>query len=87
MDDVIRRRAMIDWCNEQYENMPDSDRWLIEKFTDAIEQIPSVEPKRGHWEHVYKAGYRCSECKAYLKVDFLANYCPNCGAEMRGDAE
>lgn len=28
-------------------------------------------------------GYRCSEC--HLTYDFDTNYCPNCGADMRGD--
>lgn len=33
---------------------------------------------------VYSAGYRCSVCgKDYFKVDRM-NYCPNCGARMKG---
>ena len=33
---------------------------------------------------VYSAGYRCSVCgKDYFKVDRI-NYCPNCGAKMKG---
>ena len=58
---------------------------------DLIE-APSIElePKRGEWMpiieanefgEVYQAGIYCSECGETLGCE--ANFCPNCGADMR----
>ena len=53
--------------------------------------IPDVQPKRGKWLHDRKTQWKCSECGNFLDFDGLncgrgsAFYCPNCGADMRGD--
>ena len=41
----------------------------------------------GEWESFPSLGnkYRCSHCKA--KVESRTNFCPNCGAHMKGGAE
>ena len=63
----------------------------FEKIWHEIEILPSAEPeqKTGKWiledDSVY---VHCSECNFYaiaLSADTLYNYCPNCGAYMRGD--
>lgn len=47
------------------------------------------EPKTGHWfawkleDDVWRT--TCSECGEETRT--LWNYCPHCGADMRGDAE
>ena len=65
---------------------------------DAIKAVNSLAPaeperKRGEWiydtERVAGDGwtyrqYHCSECK-FQELGGLANFCPNCGADMRGD--
>ena len=52
------------------------------------------EQKRGKWieDRLVSTGggtygvRRCSECEAYYQdVGYGYNYCPNCGADMRGD--
>ena len=50
------------------------------------------EERKGRWEERYMpngeyadsfiAGYRCSNCNTTW--DCASNYCPNCGADMRG---
>ena len=57
---------------------------------DVIEQLPSAQPKRGKWEitNLGAVGVfdSCSECKRVVKHKApFYNYCPNCGADMRGD--
>ena len=34
-----------------------------------------------------KVGYRCSECNTTWDTPTKPNYCPNCGARMKGGAE
>ena len=66
---------------------------------ELIRSIPvaDVQPvKRGHWEKDEKGQFHhCSECEAetFRDVDswgldygeYLSDFCPCCGADMRGD--
>ena len=55
---------------------------------DVVKRLPPIQPKRGKW--IYKTdlitvptGYwECSECKEG-RLLYEANFCPNCGAEMK----
>lgn len=77
-DCIIHERITgeyYDGLNEQYAHCP-----LI---------MPSAEPKRGKWEitnlGAVGAFDSCSECKRVVKHKApFYNYCPNCGADMRG---
>lgn len=61
---------------------------------DVIKQLPPIQPKRGKWERHYSRPnvyadlfWHCSEC-GYRSSDNWAdkfNFCPHCGADMRGD--
>ena len=89
MDDLIRRQDAIravttrDGCG---------------RCEKVIKSIPSAQ-KKGHWKGErlkYPSGlitfiYRCSECgyeerHAYEDTK-PSNYCPTCGAYMRGDTD
>lgn len=54
---------------------------------DAIlRKVPAAdvrEVNRAKWREGVYAGYRCSLCKTTW--DAPTNFCPNCGAEMRGE--
>lgn len=47
--------------------------------------------KRGHWEEISEYGgwgetfYKCSVCGETEYIN--TKYCPNCGADLRGDPE
>lgn len=40
--------------------------------------VPSSDMTTGN-------AYKCSECNKMRFGSFMPNYCPNCGADMRGD--
>lgn len=59
-----------------------------------ILDAPTIEPerKRGKWEitnlGAVGAFDSCSECKRVVKHKApFYNYCPNCGADMRGEQD
>ena len=58
---------------------------------DAIDEAPTVEPQRikGRWIDVTKTGgaelWKCSECGELELED--SYFCPNCGADMRGEQD
>ena len=62
---------------------------------DVLEEaLISAEPKRkmGKWipySKVYECRYECSSCGYHLIGihESEANFCPNCGADMRGEQE
>ena len=60
----------------------------IEAFNKAIEALRAERPK-GKWIHHDERWDICSNCGLgfrYLCLDGF-NFCPYCGADMRGDVE
>ena len=55
--------------------------WCVE---DMIENAPTIEPerKKGKW-----IDDNCSECGFYVHHGDMRNFCPNCGAKMKGGKE
>ena len=52
-----------------------------------IMSIPSADRPRGEWieqEDDYHHYWECSECGMGVGLDDIRNYCPNCGARMKG---
>ena len=65
-------------------NTPTKSTNISTKSTN-ISTNPSADRPKGEWvneEGVYGAAY-CSECNYELRVN-NTNFCPNCGADMRG---
>lgn len=56
---------------------------------DDLAHLQPVEPNRGEWEKIYFDNmpriFVCSECNH--RLDFSANFCPNCGASMRKEGD
>lgn len=74
----------------------------IGAFADRIKALPSAQPQRmrGKWtygEDEYGIdGYHCDKCGFFVPwdythkfINFIKDYhfCPNCGADMRGEEE
>ena len=57
---------------------------------DKIDDAPTIEPerKKGEWidlDYTEAWLYKCDQCGR--RSDFKDNYCPDCGADMRGDSD
>lgn len=65
------------------------------KITHYVSRMPTADVRenvRGEWLHdevtmngntVYTPNAKCSICDCYVFQE--SNFCPNCGADMRGD--
>lgn len=60
-----------------YGSNPQYINWLNHAPT-----VDAVPVRHGKW--LWLDGVRCSKCNYKLETTWLPNYCPNCGADMRG---
>lgn len=93
MSDLIDRKIAIQGIRELFH--------LGECYCDEfsivgmLNILPSAEPERKKGEWVYDGirgrfpACKCSICGHYENADWAilqgANFCPHCGADMRGD--
>ena len=100
MSDLISRQKAIEALVEKGQSSKRyklGEFWELNlsEIKEALDTLPSAEPERkkgnwikvGHWGRTYK----CNQCGNYLDFDGVnagrgdVNFCPNCGADMRGD--
>ena len=65
------------WCKHFKEQK--KGRWIndqVEGFSPFVDSLPI-------WIDVMQ----CSVCKEYIDGSHPKNYCPNCGADMRGEED
>ncbi len=78
MKDTIYRQDAIEAVN-----VGNLQRGIVDALQNIISELPSAV-NHGHW--VWKKpsdDCRCSNCRKI--ADQKYPYCPNCGADMRGD--
>lgn len=81
--DCISKRAAIDAAIEEL------DSGTFFDIPSKLESLPSVQPerKKGEWIHVGFMTEECSEChKQYHELEY-GKFCPNCGADLRGEQD
>ena len=92
MSDLISRQDAIDMLMERASNL----RGIVGDLGGAcsgaaelIMQLPPAQPKIGRWIHdgsKWTNRWICSECGYKWFFDCIEGaYCPNCGADMRGE--
>ena len=94
---LIDADAAIDVLKELTANGTNKGMVFGEDAVHRIEMLPSVQPERktGHWIKTARWGrvYYCDQCRNYLDFDGVnagrgsTNFCPNCGADMRGEQD
>ena len=84
----VERIFMKHFAKSKEKFVQDTFKALFKRIDSApiIEARPVV---RGRWvdlgRNYYTVVSQCSECGA--KYDFRSPYCPNCGADMRGEED
>lgn len=96
--ELISREKLLSYLQSEVHFWKDEDE-KVYKVVDIIkfeiEELPIIESRpKGEFEYLgeskrktYVDMYKCSNCdfvSLSLGNDFL-NYCPNCGADMRGE--
>ena len=100
-EDCVSRAEAISRIEVRRKITCESDPYYYEEWTKGYEEgiddaiamissVPSVTPKNmGKWLHPYKSDIacECSVCHRQLPITNDYNFCPICGADMRGDKE
>ena len=102
MSDLISRQEAIDALDKRFDNVPMEQTAEILKLRKDLRELPSIQSKqkRGKWiygEDEYGIdGYHCDKCGFFVPWDYTHkfinyiedyNFCPNCGADMRGEQD
>ena len=93
MDEYIKREVVLAVIADVMQDCKISHKHRA--LNRNIKQIAAADPvPRSKWISNYQTGeYICSLCGALAPVDCLkedfyeSNFCPNCGAKMKGGAE
>ena len=90
--DLISRQAAKDAINRKYRMRKDSVIATINRLpaADARENVRGewIEDKKAEQEHqlIFHKVWTCSQCGERQCGPKGSNFCPNCGADMRGES-
>ena len=83
-----RNKDMVEGANSD-----EHQAWYkSQDIYEALEAVPSADRPSGKWiakTENYHSHWVCSECGAWALLEYneqqcLSNFCPNCGARMKG---
>ena len=92
-DDLVSRQAAFGEIKKC--------RFVVDAI-EKISALPSAQPERKKGKWVYAEdeygidGYHCNQCGFFVPWDYIHkfinyiedyNFCPNCGADMRGEQD
>ena len=96
MSDYIKREDVLEFSrifvDQVWETGGYRNCTTVAVPVEKIEEIPSadvVEVRHGKWgkgNMPTYGGYKCSVCGENT-LHYKANFCPNCGADMRSNAK
>ena len=94
-DNISRQAALAYPLSWEHYDKEHGDRKFIcgvESYREYIEHLPSTD-RKGHWEMktdpygFFEEIPVCSECGNTTEMRKTYNFCPECGADMRGEDE
>lgn len=93
MSDLIDRQAAIEALEGEITVTGIENAVAVKGYADLvldrIRRLPSVQPerKKGVWKTVGYLTSECSECHEQIHELEYGNFCPCCGADMRGEQD
>ena len=95
MSDLISRQDAIDVFEILADKMSDAGKTVMAQAVAVLKDLQSADPerKKGKWIYDTKRvmgdgwmynQYHCSECGQQI-IGAVRNFCPYCGADMRGE--
>ena len=94
IDDIVDRLDRLKYSQFGTSTFHDGIADGYARIISDLKLLPPAEPerKKGKWIKLYAGNYKCSVCGDWwgnddneMVEDF--KYCPNCGADMRGEQE
>ena len=92
MSDLIDRQAAIEAVMECYDNDE-----LFEVYEEKLRELPPAQPKSGKWIDAVIPNDNggllvqvCDQCNTFFPLAYTGgghHFCPNCGADMRGEQD
>ena len=92
-EDTISRQTAIDAVNNAFDRETLLTGFVRSIAVRAIRNMPSAQPERktGHWiapkYYPTQFTFTCSKCGYKQSFNGKFKFCPNCGADMRGEQE
>ena len=87
MAEYIKRETAVKAANEWVSEACMAPVMRVSRLLDKLQKVPAADVApvvHGHSVDVRGVYARCSQCDGVLPL--CANYCPNCGAIMDGNA-
>jgi hypothetical protein len=87
MAEYIKRETAVKAANEWVSEACMAPVMRVSRLLDKLQKVPAADVApvvHGHSVDVGGVYVRCSQCDGVLPL--CANYCPNCGAIMDGNA-
>lgn len=83
-DDLIKRSDAIKALNCEKSDWNCDYNVPIDNCIKRLNKVKSADRAQGEWKSKHNGYWTCSECGLSFLFYAKGNYCPNCGARMKG---